>query len=800
MEEKHQDCHSHQTSDKKGDHSHNHDHSHDHTHDHSHDHAPKTEGTATFYQCKEHPEQCSRTVGTLCPICKEEMQPSKAPHYICTMCKSVVSIKPGNCPLCGMTLVLRNGGKTQEKDKELATLIKRFIVSVVFNVPLLLTSDVLPLFASLLKIMDEQGLKYLQGILALPILTWAAWPFYQKAYQSIINRRANMFTLITSGVFAAVGYSSIITFFPQIIPQAIWEYSTAIGGVYFETAATIVTLVLLGQILEKRAHKKTRESVESLIALTPDDAIRITKSGEEETVSIDQVLIKDRLRIRPGDRIPVDGVVVEGTSNIDESMVTGEPIPVEKEKDSHVIAGTLNQNGSLIIEAQKVGSETMLARIVELVEQASLSRPPVQRLVDQISAYFVPIVFVIAIASLVSWIVFAPINGLAYGIICAVSVLIIACPCALGVATPISIAVGTGRGAKEGLLFRNVRSLEGLSKVNMLILDKTGTLTEGKPRITSLNTFKNYANHDVKDFFAKALTIEQTSSHPLALSFIRYGKAQQIAPAGQVTDVENFIGRGVVAKWSDKDNKVKEKHLIGNQKWMEENKVVMDEGELQAIKNEQGQKSVTIVFHAIEGKIAAYYVVEDAVKEDSFTFIRDLKKEGVKVVLASGDSAAGCTAVANRLGIEEFYSSMLPENKAELIKEKKKLGFAVGMVGDGINDAPAFAESDTSIAMGDGSDTAIENGDVVLMHNDLKSILNAIQLSKKTMANIKQNLFFAFFYNVLGIPIAAGVLFPLNGLLLSPILAALAMALSDVMVIGNALRLKTVKLYYKISR
>eukprot|EP00105_Crassostrea_gigas_P026551 XP_011447547.1 PREDICTED: uncharacterized protein LOC105342330 [Crassostrea gigas] len=607
-----------------------------------------------------------------------------------------------------------------------------------------------------------------------------------------------MFTLIASGVLAAVGYSTVVTFFPQIIPQAIWEYSEAVGGVYFETAATIVTLVLLGQLLEKRAHKKTREGIETLLALTPDDAIRITEAGDE-TISIDQVLVGDRLRIRPGDRVPVDGVVVEGESNIDESMVTGEPIPIEKEKDSTVIAGTLNQNGSLIIKAQKVGAETMLARIVQLVEQASLSRPPVQRLVDQISAYFVPIVFVIAIVSLVSWILLVPKLGLAYGIICAVSVLIIACPCALGVATPISIAVGTGRGAKEGLLFKNVRSLEGLSKINMLILDKTGTLTEGKPRITGLKTFASYKDHDIKEFFSKALTIEQTSSHPLALSFIHYGKEQKITPKGQVLSVENFIGRGVVAQWTDEANKVKEKHLIGNRKWMEENKVPIDEREMESIKNEHGQKAATIVFHAVDEKMVAYYVVEDSVKADSLAVIGDLKKEQIRVVLASGDSPTGCAAVANKLGIEEFYSSMLPEDKAELIKKKKKEGFCIGMVGDGINDAPAFAVSDTSIAMGNGSDTAIESGDVILMHNDLKSILNALQLSKKTMSNIKQNLFFAFFYNVLGIPIAAGVLFPF-GLLLSPILAALAMALSDVMVIGNALRLKTAKLYYQTNK
>lgn len=796
-----------------------------------HTHSPNNENKTInhyFYQCSQHPQQYA-TTPEICKICQKPFVASNAPRYICPMCPQIVALTAQDCPICGMALVPY--GQKSDDQKEIRAIRRRFIISLSLNIPLLLVShglhfsSFMPFLKSLHSAFDKTMIHYIELVLVLPILMWAALPFYQKAWNALWQGKTNMYTLICTGTLIATAYSIVIAFFPSIIPQQIAQNIAFSHGVYFETAGTIITLVLLGQWLETKAYKKTRKSIESLLSLAPKQTTRIL-DNKEEIIPINQVKIGDLLLLRPGEIVPVDGFIVQGQSSVDESMITGEPLAVEKKQQSSVIAGTLNQHGSFVMKAQKIGEETMLARIVELVEKATLSRPPVQQLVDKISSYFVPGTFVIALITFLSWYIFVPEVGFSFGIICAISVLIIACPCALGIATPISISVGVGKAAEKGLLFKNIRALENLRKIKVFLIDKTGTITLGQPNITSLekitendhsdnhltaaspaaekssdstNASTSISTHsgtakselEWQKIVQKAIAIEKISAHPLSVAFSRYSKQAKIEGYGYVFDVKNIVGKGISAKWKEKEeNTTAEQHILGNWSWMVEQNVVYHPQNWEKIQKKYQDKNVTIVYHAIEKQLAMCYIIQDPIKKTSFTAITQLQKRGIRVILASGDSDLSCRYTAKKLGIKEFHSSMKPEDKLRLIKKYKNEGLMTGIIGDGINDAPAFAESDMSIAMSNGSDTAIEKGDLILMHNDLLSVLRAIKISRNILKNIRQNLFFSFFYNVLSIPIAAGVFYSLNHTLLSPIVAAGAMALSDTTVIINALRLR----------
>jgi Cu+-exporting ATPase len=695
----------------------------------------------------------------------------------------IVRTEPGFCPICGMALEPRTVTATEEDNPELRDMTRRFWVSAVVTLPLLAVAmaDMLP-GMPVERALPDGWLPWMELLLATPVVLWGGWPFFQRGWASIVNRSANMFTLIAMGTGVAYAYSLVATVAPGSFPDSFRE--AGMGGrpaLYFEAAAAIVTLVLLGQVLELRARSRTGAAIRALLDLSPRTA-RVLVDSTETDVPLDQVKVGDRIRVRPGEKVPVDGVVLEGHSSVDESMITGESLPIDKTEGSRVIGATVNSSGSFIMRAERVGSETLLAQIVKMVSEAQRSRAPIQRLADKVAAWFVPAVIVIAVVTFIAWAAFGPEPRLAHAIVNAVAVLIIACPCALGLATPMAIMVGTGRGAHAGVLIKNAEALETLEKVDTLVLDKTGTLTEGKPRVVSVIPVAGISEPEL---LRTAASLEQGSEHPLASAILAAAKERGLA-IGQVSDFHSYAGRGV-------GGNVDGKQLIaGSEKLFSEMKVslsdLMKRGE--ALRS-QGQ---TVIFVGVDGRAAGLLAIADPVKPSTPTALADLKEQGLRIVMLTGDSRSTAATVARELGIDEFEANVLPERKAEVIRDLQRHGRIVAMAGDGINDAPALAQADVGIAMGTGTDVAIESAGITLVKGDLAGIVRARKLSRATMKNIRQNLFFAFIYNSIGVPIAAGVLYPFFGLLLSPIFAAAAMSLSSVSVISNSLRLRRTEL------
>ncbi|MBU2582275.1 MAG: heavy metal translocating P-type ATPase [Alphaproteobacteria bacterium] len=703
-------------------------------------------------------------------------------QYTCPMHPEIVQEGPGTCPICGMALEPK-GVPTGEEgpNPELVDFTHRMIVGAVLTLPILILAMGPHVGFPIREWIGERTADWLEFALATPVVLWAAWPFFVRCKDSIINGSLNMWTLIGIGVGAAYLYSVVATIAPGIFPAAFRGAEGSVA-VYFEAAAVIVVLVLLGQVLELRARERTGGAIRALLDLAPKTALRVKPDGSDETVPLEQIEAGDRLRVRPGDSIPVDGIVAEGRSSVDESMLTGEPVPVEKTAGDSVTGGTLNQTGSFVMKAERVGGDTMLSRIVNMVAEAQRSRAPIQKLVDTVASYFVPAVLLVAVAAFIAWSVWGPAPALAYAFIAAVSVLIIACPCALGLATPMSIMVATGRGAQAGVLIKNAEMLERFADVDTLIVDKTGTLTVGKPKLTDVVAVNGF--EDV-ELLGLAASLERGSEHPLAEAIVA-GTMDKGIEIDKASDFDAVTGKGVRGTINGRDV------ALGNSAMMEE--IGIDHSDLAAKADGLRDDGKTAMFVAIDGKLAGLVAVADPVKETTAEAIRSLHEEGFKVVMVTGDNARTAKAVAGRLGIDEVRADVLPDQKAEIVRELQRNGSKVAMAGDGVNDAPALAQADVGIAMGTGADVAIESAGITLVKGDLRGIVRARRLSQATMANIRQNLFFAFAYNALGVPIAAGVLYPVFGLLLSPIIAAAAMSLSSVSVIGNALRLKSVQL------
>ena len=720
-----------------------------------------------------------------CPVCGMDLV--KAPDltlskslYTCPMHPEVISETPGSCPICGMDLVPMNPTDTEDQ-KTYKDLVKKMKIAVVFTVPIFAIAmiEMMP-NNPLLKIMDATKWNWVQFILTLPVVFYACWMFFVRAFKSIITWNLNMFTLIGIGTGVAFLFSLVGMFFPNIFPN---EFKTEHGTVllYFEATTVILTLVLLGQLMEAKAHSQTSGAIKELLKLAPTEAILVI-DGSDKVISIHDIKKGDLLRVKPGDKIPVDGKITDGESSIDEAMITGEPIPVDKKKGDNVIAGTINGNKSFIMVAEKVGSETLLSQIVQMVNDASRSRAPIQKLADSISKYFVPIVVIISAITFIIWAKFGPEPALVYGFINAIAVLIIACPCALGLATPMSVMVGVGKGAQSGVLIKNAEALENMNKVNVLITDKTGTITEGKPSVEKI-----YAtNNNDYDLLQSIASLNQYSEHPLAQAVVNYAKSKTVSLI-EVKDFEAVAGKGVTGTVTNK------KVALGNKKLMEQVKVtIADDLESRIIAEQKLGKTVSYI--AVDGVAVGFVSITDAIKTSSAAAIKELMRQGVEVIMLTGDNVNTAKAVADELGLSSYKASCLPEDKLNEIKRLQSEGKIVAMAGDGINDAPALAQADIGIAMGTGTDVAIESAKITLVKGDLQGIVKAKNLSHAVMRNIKQNLFFAFFYNVLGVPIAAGVLYPYFGILLSPMIAALAMSFSSVSVIVNALRLRRLKL------
>ena len=714
----------------------------------------------------------------------ERAQAKPAPKdaiYTCPMHPDIEQVGPGDCPICGMALEPKTVLLEEEgPSAEYLDMRRRFRVSAALSLPLLIWVMGEHLLG-LGHAIPRQMAHWLQLALATPVVLWAGWPIFKRCWASFQKLSPNMWTLIGIGVGAAYLYSVVATIAPGIFPAAFRGPEGQVD-VYFEAAAVIVALVLLGQVLELRARERTSGAIKALLQLAPETARRVRDGGVDEEVPLEVVRVGDRLRVRPGDKIPVDGEVIEGRSTVDESMLTGEPVPAEKTRGDRVSAGTVNQSGSFILRAERVGSETMLARIVQMVAEAQRSRAPIQRLVDVVAGWFVPAVVVIAITAFVVWSVFGPAPAMAYGLIAAVSVLIIACPCALGLATPMSIMVGTGRGAQVGVLIKNAEALERFAQVDTLVVDKTGTLTEGKPKVTTLVPA---AGMDEKELLRLAASLERASEHPLAAAIVAAARERglQLVEAG---DFDSITGNGVRGRVDGREV------AIGNQPLLESLEV--DPGSLAERAERQRAEGATVMFVAVDRRFAGLVCVADPIKETTFGALMELRNEGLRIVMLTGDNRTTAEVVARKVGIDEIHAEILPEQKKEAIRRLQDEGRIVAMAGDGINDAPALAQADFGIAMGTGADVAMESAGITLVKGDLRGLVRARRLSEATMRNIKQNLFFAFVYNALGVPIAAGILYPITGLLLSPIIAAAAMSLSSVSVIGNALRLRAVRL------
>ena len=748
---------------------------------------PKSEVRSPAYACPMCPEVRESKPGA-CPSCGMALEPEipvavTHTEYTCPMHPEIVRSEPGSCPICGMALEPRTVTATAEENPELRDMTRRFLVSVILTAPLLalaMGSMIWP--HEFMQILEGPRIPWLEFILATPVVLWCGLPFFQRFWTSLVNRSPNMFTLIGLGTGVAYSYSVVATFAPQIFPASLRR----MGGypdVYFEAAAAITALVLLGQVMELRARSRTSAAIRALLDLTPKTARLIFPDGSEKDIPLEQVKPGVSLRVRPGEKIPVDGVVLEGRSSIDESMITGESIPVEKEPNSKVIGATINATGSFIMRAERVGSETLLARIVQLVGQAQRSRAPIQRLADRVAAWFVPTVVAVAVITFVAWFVFGPQPRLAHALVNAVAVLIIACPCALGLATPMAIMVGTGRGAHAGVLIKNAEALETLEKVNTLVVDKTGTLTEGKPKVVSTTTTERDQSHEV---LRLAASLERASEHPLAAAIVDAAKENGLN-LSDAAKFEYIVGKGVKGVVDGKQIAVGNRALMADVGVSVAGIVVI---------GANADKGTTLLLVAIDGRHAGSIAIADPLKSASLEAIRGLKNQNLQVIMLTGDSRDTAMAIAGKLGLgeNEFEAEVLPERKAEVIKKLQGQGRVVAMAGDGINDAPALAQADVGIAMGTGTDVAMESGGITLVKGELTGILRARKLSQATMRNIRQNLFFAFIYNAIGVPIAAGILYPFFGILLSPIFAAAAMSFSSVSVITNALRLRNVKL------
>ena len=692
----------------------------------------------------------------------------------------IVRDRPGSCPICGMALEPRTV-TASPANPELVSMTRRLWIGAVLSLPLLavMVSDVLP-GHPLQHLLQGRLLGWVEFALATPVVLWGGWPFFERGWASIVHRSLNMFTLIAIGSGAAYLYSLVAVVAPGLFPATFRDASGNLG-LYFEAAAVITVLVLLGQVLELRARSQTSGAIQALLGLAPKTARRISSDGSEADVALSEVAIGDHLRIRPGEKVPVDGLVIEGGSSVDESMVTGEPIPVEKTAGDKVVGGTINGTGSLVMKAERVGAATLLAQIVKMVSEAQRTRAPIQRLADRVASYFVPAVLIAAVITFVVWAVFGPQPRYAHALVNAVAVLIIACPCALGLATPMSIMVGTGRGAGEGILVRNAEALETMEKVNTLVVDKTGTLTEGKPRLSTILAAEGI---DEAQLLQSIASLEKASEHPLAAAILAAAKEKKIELL-PVADFASLTGKGVSGTVQGK------KVAAGNAALMRDLGVSSQLLEQQA--EALRQAGQTVMFIAWDGRLAGLVGVADPIRESTLQAIEELKREGIKVVMVTGDNRTTAAALAQKLGIE-FEAEVLPAQKAEAVKRLQSQGAVVAMAGDGVNDAPALAQAQVGIAMGTGTDVAMESGGIVLVKGDLRGILKARRLSQRTMRNIRQNLFFAFFYNALGVPLAAGVLFPVFGLLLNPMIAAAAMSFSSVSVITNALRLRTARI------
>jgi Cu+-exporting ATPase len=707
--------------------------------------------------------------------------PLSTVEYTCPMHPEIVRSEPGFCPICGMALEPRTV-TTEEDNPELRDMTRRFWVSLALSAPLLFIAMAEMLVgAPVSHLVSGRLLTWGQLALATPVVLWGGWPFFVRGWTSAVNRSLNMFTLIAIGTGTAYGYSVVATLLPDLLPEA-FRGHTGEPVVYFEAAAIITTLVLLGQVLELRARSRTSSAIKALLGLAPKTARRLRDDGTEEDIPLEHAYPGDRLRIRPGEKVPVDGVVLEGTSAVDESMITGEPVPVEKTPSSRVTAGTVNGTGSLIMRAERVGSETLLAQIVRMVSEAQRTRAPIQRLADTVSAYFVPAVIVIAVLTFIIWGLIGPEPRLAYALVNAVAVLIIACPCALGLATPMSIMVATGRGAMAGILIKKAEALEVLEKGDTLVVDKTGTLTEGKPRLASVVA---RAGEDEKALLRLAASLEQGSEHPLAAAIVT-GAAERGINVTAAKDFRSMTGKGVVGTVDGQTV------ALGNRALLDEWHI--EAGELLARAEALRRNGQTVMFVAVNGKAVGLLGVADPMKPSTPDAIRALHEEGIRIVMVTGDSRTTAEAVARELGIDEVEAEVLPERKVEVVKRLQAKGHVIAMAGDGVNDAPALAQADVGIAMGTGTDVAIESAGMTLVKGDLRGMVRARRLSRGTMRNIRENLFFAFLYNALGVPVAAGVLYPVFGLLLSPMIASAAMTFSSVSVIANALRLRKLAL------
>ena len=737
-----------------------------------------------MYTCPMHPEIRQPGPGS-CPKCGMALEPKtplmpSAVEYTCPMHPEIVRSEPGDCPICGMALEPRNA--PAEDNAELRDMTRRFWISAALALPVFVMAmgtDLLP--QAMPKFVSMTALQWLEFALATPVVLWGGWPIFQRGWASLVNRHLNMFTLIALGVGVAWSYSVVAMLLPGIFPPAMRNMMGTVP-VYFEAAAVIMALVLLGQVMELRARSQTSAAIKLLLGLAPKTARIVRADGEEEDIPLEQVQPNDVLRVRPGEKVPVDGVVLEGTSSLDESMVTGESIPVEKTKDARLIGATVNGTGSLLMRAERVGADTLLAQIVHMVSEAQRSRAPIQRLADVTAGYFVPVVVLDALATLAIWGIWGSEPRLAHAVVNAVAVLIIACPCALGLATPMSIMVGTGRGAQAGVLIKNAEALETLEKVNTLVVDKTGTLTEGKPKLTSVVPLAGFEEGVVLWLGA---SLERASEHPLAAAIVKGAQEKNIELTA-VSEFRSITGKGVTGTVEGRAV------ALGNLKLFEE--LAIEPGELPSRAETLRGDGQTVMLLAIDGKAAGLIGVADPVKASTPDAIRALHEEGVQVIMLTGDNRVTAEAVAKKLGIDRIEAEVLPEQKASIVKQLQAQGRIVAMAGDGINDAPALAQAQVGIAMGTGTDVAMESAGVTLIKGDLIGIVRAVRLSRATMKNIRQNLFFAFIYNVLGIPIAAGVLYPFFGLLLSPIIAAAAMSFSSVSVIMNALRLRKTRL------
>jgi len=748
-----------------------------------HDHNTDVSSTEPDYTCPMHPEVRQAGPGD-CPKCGMALEPaSPAPpgslvEFTCPMHPEIVRDAPGDCPICGMALEPKTVSVEDEENPELRDMRRRFWVSTLLVVPLLVVAMGRHIAGvSFDWLATARGLDLIELILATPVVLWGAWPFFVRGWRSITTRNLNMFTLIGLGVGVAYVYSVIAALFPEIFPASFRDGGGNVA-VYFEAAAVITALVLLGQVLELKARSQTSSAIKALLGLAPKTARRVNADGAEEDVPLDQVRVGDRLRVRPGEKIPVDGSIADGSSSVDESMVTGEPIPVTKAPGDAVIGATINTTGSLVMTAERVGSDTVLSQIVQMVAEAQRSRAPIQKLADTVAGYFVPAVVLSAVITFVVWAIWGPSPAMAFALINAVAVLIIACPCALGLATPMSIMVATGRGAGSGVLFKNAEAIEIMRKVDTLVVDKTGTLTEGKPRLVSVHGLNGA---DDGEFLGLVASLERVSEHPLAAAVVEGARERGIT-LEKPEDFESITGKGVIGSVGGHSV------AVGNRALMEGRAALSEH----AIERADGFRAegATVMFAAVDGVVIGLLAVADPIKGSTPDAIRQLHDEGLRVVMLTGDNRTTADAVARQLGIDEVVAEVLPEEKVQAVKRFQAEGRIVAMAGDGINDAPALAQAQVGIAMGTGTDVAMESAGVTLVKGDLRGIVRARRLSRATMRNIKQNLFFAFIYNSLGVPIAAGVLYPVFGLLLSPMIAAAAMSFSSVSVIANALRLR----------